>query len=51
MSGEADRAEISGAVDAKYAMISGPKVPRDWMFRAKWFNPATTCQRAMSAKA
>lgn len=35
-----DREEISAAVDEMYAMISGPKGPRDWSRQAKCFHPA-----------
>ena len=34
-----DRKEISAAVDEMYAMISGPKGPRDWSRQARCFNP------------
>ena len=34
-----DRKEISAAVDEMYAMISGPKGPRDWSRQANCFNP------------
>jgi hypothetical protein len=34
-----DRAEIGAAVDAMYAMISGPKGPRDWSLQATCFHP------------
>jgi hypothetical protein len=30
VSGERDKAEIGAAVDAMYAMVSGPAGPRDW---------------------
>ena len=35
-----DRKEISAAVDEMYAMISGPKGPRDWSRQARCFHPA-----------
>jgi hypothetical protein len=35
-----DKAEIGAAVDEMYAMISGPKGPRDWSRQAKCFHPA-----------
>ena len=34
-----DRKEISAAVDEMYAMISGPKGPRDWSRQARCFHP------------
>ena len=34
-----DRKEISAAVDEMYAMISGPKGPRDWSRQANCFHP------------
>jgi hypothetical protein len=34
-----DRAEIGAAVDEMYAMISGPKGPRDWSRQADCFHP------------
>jgi hypothetical protein len=34
-----DRAEIGAAVDEMYAMISGPKGPRDWSRQANCFHP------------
>ncbi len=34
-----DRAEIGAAVDEMYAMISGPKGPRDWSRQAACFHP------------
>jgi len=36
---ERDRAEIGAAVDEMYAMISGPKGPRDWSRQAACFHP------------
>lgn len=39
MSEAADRAEIGAAVDEMYAMISGPKGPRDWSRQANCFHP------------
>lgn len=39
MSEEQDRAEIGAAVDEMYAMISGPKGPRDWSRQANAFHP------------
>jgi len=36
---EQDRAEIGAAVDEMYAMISGPKGPRDWSRQANCFHP------------
>jgi hypothetical protein len=33
-----DRAEIGAAVDEMYAMISGPKGPRDWSRQANCFD-------------
>ena len=39
MSQARDRAEIGAAVDEMYAMISGPKGPRDWSRQAKCFLP------------
>ncbi len=40
MSEAEDRAAIGAAVDEMYAMISGPKGPRDWSRQAKCFHPA-----------
>lgn len=34
-----DRAEIGAAVDEMYAMISGPRGPRDWSRQADCFHP------------
>ena len=34
-----DEAEIGAAIDEMYAMISGPKGPRDWSRQAKCFLP------------
>jgi hypothetical protein len=34
-----DRAQIGAAVDEMYAMISGPKGPRDWSRQANCFHP------------
>jgi len=34
-----DRAAIGAAVDEMYAMISGPKGPRDWSRQAACFHP------------
>lgn len=34
-----DRAEIGAALDEMYAMISGPKGPRDWSRQADCFHP------------
>jgi len=34
-----DKAEIGAAVDEMYAMISGPKGPRDWSRQASCFHP------------
>ena len=39
MSAAADRAQIGAAVDEMYAMISGPKGPRDWSRQANCFHP------------
>ena len=39
MSEAADRARIGAAVDEMYAMISGPKGPRDWSRQANCFHP------------
>jgi hypothetical protein len=39
MSAERDRAEIGAAIDEMYAMISGPKGPRDWSRQANCFHP------------
>jgi hypothetical protein len=39
MSAAADRAAIGAAVDEMYAMISGPKGPRDWSRQANCFHP------------
>jgi hypothetical protein len=36
---EKDRAEIAAAVTEMYAMISGPKGPRDWSRQANCFHP------------
>ena len=36
---EQDRAEIGAAVEEMYAMISGPKGPRDWSRQANCFHP------------
>jgi hypothetical protein len=36
---ERDRAEIAAAVTEMYAMISGPKGPRDWSRQANCFHP------------
>jgi hypothetical protein len=36
-----DRAAISAVVDEMYAMISGPKGPRDWSRQANCFHPAS----------
>jgi hypothetical protein len=35
-----DKAQIGAAVDEMYAMISGPKGPRDWSRQARCFHPA-----------
>ncbi len=35
----ADRAEIGAVLDEMYAMISGPKGPRDWSRQANCFHP------------
>ena len=35
----ADRAAIGTAIDEMYAMISGPRGPRDWSRQAKCFHP------------
>jgi hypothetical protein len=40
MSEAEDRAAIGAAVDEMYAMISGPKGPRDWSRQANCFHPA-----------
>jgi len=37
--GDRDRAEIGAAVDAMYAMISGPRGPRDWSLQQTCFHP------------
>lgn len=34
-----DRAEIGAAIDEMYAMISGPRGPRDWSRQANCFHP------------
>ena len=39
MSEAADRARIGAAIDEMYAMISGPKGPRDWSRQANCFHP------------
>ena len=39
MSEAEDRAAIGAAVDEMYAMISGPKGPRDWSRQANCFHP------------
>jgi hypothetical protein len=39
MSAEEDRAAIGAAVGEMYAMISGPKGPRDWSRQANCFHP------------
>jgi hypothetical protein len=39
MSDAEDRAAIGAAVDEMYAMISGPKGPRDWSRQANCFHP------------
>jgi len=39
MSESADRAAIGAALDEMYAMISGPKGPRDWSRQANAFHP------------
>jgi hypothetical protein len=39
MSADEDRAQIGAAVDEMYAMISGPKGPRDWSRQANCFHP------------
>lgn len=39
MSAAADEAAIGAAVDEMYAMISGPKGPRDWSRQANCFHP------------
>jgi hypothetical protein len=36
---EQDRADIAAAVTEMYAMISGPKGPRDWSRQANCFHP------------
>jgi hypothetical protein len=36
---EAELAAIGAAVDTMYAMISGPKGPRDWARQAECFHP------------
>ena len=36
---EKERAEVGAAVDEMYAMISGPKGPRDWSRQANCFHP------------
>jgi len=39
MNEDRDRAEIEAAVTEMYAMISGPKGPRDWSRQANCFHP------------
>lgn len=39
MSETQDRAEIGAMVDEMYAMISGPRGPRDWSRQANCFHP------------
>jgi len=39
MNEQKDRAEIAAAVTEMYAMISGPKGPRDWLRQADCFHP------------
>jgi hypothetical protein len=39
MSTNEDRAQIGAIVDEMYAMISGPKGPRDWSRQANCFHP------------
>ena len=39
MSEAEDKAAIAAAVDEMYAMISGPKGPRDWSRQANCFHP------------
>ncbi len=39
MSETEDRAAIGAAIDEMYAMISGPKGPRDWSRQANCFHP------------
>ena len=39
MTQDEDRAEIGAAIDEMYAMISGPKGPRDWSRQALCFHP------------
>jgi hypothetical protein len=39
MSEASDRAQIGAIVDEMYAMISGPKGPRDWSRQANCFHP------------
>jgi hypothetical protein len=39
MSEAADRAAIGAAIDEMYAMISGPRGPRDWSRQANAFHP------------
>ena len=39
MSEAEDKAAIGAAVDEMYAMISGPKGPRDWSRQANCFHP------------
>lgn len=39
MSESEDRAAIGAALDEMYAMISGPKGPRDWSRQANSFHP------------
>lgn len=36
---DADAAAIGAAIDAMYAMISGPAGPRDWSRQRQWFHP------------
>jgi hypothetical protein len=40
MAEDDDRKAIGAAVDEMYAMISGPKGPRDWSRQANCFHPA-----------
>jgi len=39
MNDASDRAGIGAAIDEMYAMISGPKGPRDWSRQANCFHP------------
>jgi hypothetical protein len=39
MNADEDRAQIGVIVDEMYAMISGPKGPRDWSRQANCFHP------------